>query len=369
MQKKIHIVSFNVPYPADYGGVIDVFCRIKALHALGVEVVLHAFQYGRKESEELRKYCSQVYYYRRKTGIASALSAKPYIVKSRENEELAKRLMEDKAPVLLEGLHCCSMLERLHDRKVFVRAHNVEHDYYTRLAESESNALRRLYFKSEARKLRQYESILRKASAVLAVTQADAEHFESIGCNKVVLMPSSHLDDEVVAKMGRGDYVLYHGDLSVSENIQAVDYLVEKIMPYAPYRFVVAGRNPSEEMRKKLSKLQNVSVVANPDDATMRRLVANAQVLFLVTDFATGLKLKLLNSLYAGRHCLVNGNMVAGTRLGELCTVADTAERQLDSLDSLMDKPFTESDLKYRSNMMGALYSNEANAAVLARML
>ena len=27
----LHIVSFNVPWPADYGGVIDVYYRIKAV--------------------------------------------------------------------------------------------------------------------------------------------------------------------------------------------------------------------------------------------------------------------------------------------------------------------------------------------------
>ena len=27
----LHIIAFNVPYPANYGGVIDVFYRIKAL--------------------------------------------------------------------------------------------------------------------------------------------------------------------------------------------------------------------------------------------------------------------------------------------------------------------------------------------------
>ena len=30
----VHIVSFNVPYPADYGGVIDVFYKLKSLHSL-----------------------------------------------------------------------------------------------------------------------------------------------------------------------------------------------------------------------------------------------------------------------------------------------------------------------------------------------
>ena len=57
--KTLHIVSFNIPFPANYGGVIDVFYKIKALQNQGVNIILHAFEYGRQQAPELEKYCSQ----------------------------------------------------------------------------------------------------------------------------------------------------------------------------------------------------------------------------------------------------------------------------------------------------------------------
>ena len=87
----------------------------------------------------------------------------------------------------------------------------------------------------------------------------------------------------------------------------------------------------------------------------------------LVTKQPTGLKLKLLNSLYAGRYILVNSQMVAGTALGAVCTVADTAEAQRDALDRLMTQPFSENDIAQRKKLIGELYSNEANAKVLVQ--
>ena len=101
----------------------------------------------------------------------------------------------------------------------------------------------------------------------------------------------------------------------------------------------------------------------------MQRLIAQAQVLIMVTQMPTGLKLKLLNSLYAGRHCLVNSAMVAGTELGKLCTVADNADSQLQALHSLMDAPFTQQDIDRRRQLLGSLYSNEANARILISQL
>ena len=360
-----------MPYPADYGGVIDVFYRLSALKKLGVDVVLHAFTYGRQPADELEQLCREVHYYQRDMNILHGLSRRPFIVASRDNRQLLENLMRDDAPILLEGLHCCAMLEHLPtSRSVLVRAHNVEHDYYNLLADAESNTLKRVYFRSEARKLRRYEKILLKASSVLAVTEADAEHFRSIGCHDVRLMPSSHFDDTVVGTPSPEDYaergyVLYHGDLSVPENIKAIQFLSREVFARSRWRFVVAGRNPSPELSASLGTLPNVKVVAGPDAATMQGLIAGAHVQIMVTDMPTGLKLKLLNSLYAGRHCLVNNAMIAGTPLADVCTVADTGDELLAALEHLMRKPFTADDVALRRRLLGDLYSNEANARTL----
>ena len=183
-------------------------------------------------------------------------------------------------------------------------------------------------------------------------------------------MPTSHSYDCVVSQPAPvpspdNAYVLYHADLSVPENIDAVQHLIHNILPHIDVKFTIAGRNPSPKLTSALAHFNNVSLVANPDDTTMQQLIQNAHILFLFTNSPTGLKLKLLNSLYAGRHCLVNSTMVAGTELGQLCTVADTDEQQLCELDRLMHTPFTQHDIDQRSNLLGNLYSNQANAQKL----
>lgn len=47
MDKYLNIVSFNIPYPANYGGVIDVYYKLEALRACGVKLILHCFEYER----------------------------------------------------------------------------------------------------------------------------------------------------------------------------------------------------------------------------------------------------------------------------------------------------------------------------------
>jgi hypothetical protein len=131
LDKHLHIVSLDVPYPPDYGGMTDIFFRIKALYAEGVKIHLHCFDYGRGEHSQLNKYCNEVIYYKRKTALKSLSFKLPYIVKSRDNKTLIKNLLKDDYPVLLEGIHCTYFLftGKLKNKKVFVRLHNVEFEY------------------------------------------------------------------------------------------------------------------------------------------------------------------------------------------------------------------------------------------------
>ena len=109
-------------------------------------------------------------------------------------------------------------------------------------------------------------------------------------------------------------------------------------------------------------KYGNISVIANPDDETMFSLIRNAQVNILVTFQATGLKLKLLNTLYNGRHCLVNEAMLNGTGLETLCEIADTPDQLRQKLDELSQKPFQKDEAEARMKVLSKTYSNSGNA-------
>jgi hypothetical protein len=346
----LHIVTFNVPCPADYGGVIDVYYRIVTLAKAGVHIHLHCYTYGRTPAKELEQWCEEVCYYPRETGLRHQFERRPYIVASRCSKALLQRLWQDDYPILLEGLHCCLLLEQLagQARRIIVRTHNVEHDYYRSLAQSEKSLWRRLFFIGEARKLQRYEPILLKADTVLAISSSDADHFRSLGCADVRLLPPSHGHTEVLSYTGRGDYILYHGNLSVPENIRAAHYLLEEIVERCPYQFVIAGRDPDPYLQQAVSKHPNVRLVANPDDTAMHQLLQQAHVNLLITHQPTGVKLKLMNALYEGRYCLVNSTMIQGTALGEACTIADSSDELLQALDHLMKTDFSEKERQHR---------------------
>ena len=361
-ENHLHIIAFDVPYPANYGGVIDVFYRVKALSEAGVKVHLHCFEYGRGEQEILNR-CHEVKYYKRDTSFGKQLSLTPFIVNSRKSEALVLDLLKDDYPILCEGLHTTAVLldKRLRNRKVFVRAHNVEHDYYNGLAEAERCGWKRLFYHVEAWKLRRYEPVLKNATGIFAISQKDADYFKHY-YNNVTLVPGFSAIDSVCSETGRGEYVLYHGNLSVRENEDAAKWLIENVFAELDLHCIVSGLNPSDKLKKLVDTYTNVTLMANPDDAEMIDLLRQAQVNILVTNQPTGLKLKLLNALYNGRFCLVNSDMVKGTSLDTLCVVADEPKQMIAEIKRLMEEDFTEDDIEKRDAQMRQLYDNEANA-------
>ncbi len=372
-EKHIHIVSFDIPYPPNYGGVIDVFYKIKALFDQGVKIHLHCIEYpGRDRTSELNKYCVSVDYYYRKTGIISALNCKPYIVASRRSGELIKNLLKDDYPILFEGLHSCFYLtdSRLKNRIKIYRESNIEHRYYFNLFKVEKNIFYKTYFLIESWKLFYYQKTLKHANLMLAVSQKDTEYLQNcFPDKKVVHLPSFHANENPQIHSGKGKYALYHGNIEVPENAYAAEFLINEVFKNVDIPLIIAGMNPPEKIRKLINKNNNVELISNPHDEKMFELIKDAHVNVLVTFQATGLKLKLLNTLYNGRFCLVNDKMLNGTALHELCEVANNAEQLKSSLKKIFNDSFDQKDIDLRNAKLNGLYSNKLNAEKLISLI
>lgn len=360
-EKHLHIVSFDIPFPANYGGVIDVFYRIKYLSECGVKIHLHCYEYDRNHChpKELDDLCFSVDYYDRTEGLTKMLSRFPYIANTRCSKQLVDNLAKDTYPIFLEGLHCCMLLNepRLKGRQMYVRMHNVEHDYYSGLSKVETSLLKKLYLKLEVPRLRRFEAVLSEASGIFAITPKDMEYF-SARYRNVHLLPPSLGHDKVCSKAGSGTYVLFHGQLSVPENYDAVKYLAKEVFAHTSLMLKVAGLNPPKHLERLLSNYTNIELIKNPSDDEMTSLVRNAHVNLLLTKQSTGLKLKLLNSLFNGRFCVVNETMVEGTNLESLCMVFDNTLDLVAKLEDLFMLDFTAEDVKKRELFFQKYYSN-----------
>jgi hypothetical protein len=363
VQNYLHIISFDIPYPANYGGAIDVFHKIRCLHNQGVKVILHCFEYGdRTSSPELEKLCEKVYYYKRNTSFINQLSLLPFNVKTRINSDLKKNLLKDNYPILFEVLHTCYLLNHpdLKNRKKLFRHSNIEHNYFLELAKGEKSFLKKLYLKIEAFKLKSFEKQITYADCILSVSESDLSYFKTTYPNTPsVYLPSFHQFDELQCKTGKGDYILYHGNLSISENYNAALWLIEYVFSKISYPVIIAGLNPPTHLIQEIKKYNHIALKQNCNEQEMQSLIEDAQIHCLYTEQATGLKLKLLNVLYSGRFVIANTNMLVGTSLTEACQIANSPKEYIDSINKLFSKEFNQTEIENRKTIIASMNNQE----------
>ncbi len=362
MSKKIHIVSFSIPYPANYGGVIDVFFKLKSLSEAGVKVFLHCFQYDREPAKELEQYCEKVFYYPRKMKGVHLLGFCPYIVSTRKSEALISNLLMNDAPILFEGLHTCYSIrdKRIKHRRKIVRAHNIEHDYYAALGKVEKRFIKRLFFKSESKKLKRFEAIaFKSANLVLGISNKDTKYLNREYDNAKTIT-AFHQFNKVNIPNKTRDYALYHGNLSVGENNEAALFLADKVFRGINYKLVIAGNRPSVKLKSLVQELDNVDLKEELTTSEINNLIHLAHINILPTFQSTGIKLKLLAALFNGGFCLVNNEMVAGTGVENFVELATTSTEFQNKIHELSQKSISLEENKRREAAL-VQFSNEVN--------
>lgn len=372
MSKAVHLISSDVPYPADYGGMIDVFYTITELAQAGIDVYLHCFQYGRDEAPELEQYCKEVHYYKRKTGLPGLSLSLPYMMYSRRDEHLLPNLLRVDAPIIFEGIHCCYLMNEasLAGRKKILRNQNVEQQYYSLLADRTINPLKKLYFRAEAALLRRFENKLQAADYLAPISQKDTAFFKALYPHKpVVYLAGFHPFDKLQVQAGQGTYCLYQGNLGHPENIEVVLFLVREVFAAMDVPLVIAGRKPHPKIMAACAPHNNIRLIANPEEEEMQQLIAAAQVHVLPTFQASGLKLKLLYALYAGRFVLANKAMLYGTGLDAVCEQAETPLQFADKIKDLMQRPFTQQDIDLRATELNRIYDNAGKVSKLIALI
>jgi hypothetical protein len=370
----LHIVSFDIPYPANYGGVIVIFNQIKALHAQGVKVILHCFEYGNRTPQpELANYCHEIYYYKRSRSLFYQLSFLPFIMRTRQSSALLKRLRKDQHPILFEGMHTAGLIwhHSLRSRQKLIRMHNVEWQYYESLAQltSASAPLEKAYYFAESIKLQRIEpKVVLHADEIIAISTTDEAYYRALKANTRYI-PAFHPNVLIESLLGRGEYVLFHGKLSVPDNEMAAIWLIEEVFADFDIPFIIAGMAPSERLKELVAKYEHIRLVENPDEEQMNSLLAQAQINLLVSFQSSGVKLKLINALFRGRFCIVNEHMVRGTGLAKLCYVRNSAAAMRQTIEAFINVPFEAGKIAERRAVLESEFSNAENAKKLMSLI
>lgn len=342
--KAIQIVSFDNPYPPNFGGVIDVFYKIKALNELGVKVYLHAYYDDRTDISGLKPYCENITLYKRNKSFLNFFSFLPYALNTRFSEDLISNLKENIAPILFETIKTTSILKKsIFNHKIAVRCHNIEHNYSWGLFKSETSVVKKLAYLIEGSKFKIYEPILKKADLLFSLSKHEHSYYNTNFKNKSIFLPVFQENTKVEGEEGFGEYALYHGDLTISDNIKSAFFIID-VFKELNKPLIIASSISNQLLINEVNNYKNISFKLINIQAELDVLIKNAHVNTLFSFQESGTKLKVFNALFKGRHCVINNKMIDDLNIIELCEVAESKAEYKTLVNKLFETKYIKTD-------------------------
>ncbi|RLJ31266.1 hypothetical protein CLU97_0679 [Chryseobacterium sp. 7] len=369
--KELHIISFNYPYPPSYGGIIDVYYKIKALSDLRIKIHLHCFidQIPSMVDPEIKEITENVFFYRKKKNPLLYFSGIPFAAAIRDSEVLLKNLEKINAPILFEGLQTTHIVRLLKNKRhqLYLRHHNNETEYYKGLSLSEKNIFKKIIYKLESLKYIGYQKkLLKKFETVFCLSEKEYKEVEIYSGN-AQLIHIFHGNQSVKQLDKKGNYFLFHGDLTTADNKRALNETIDLFKTLPQYKLVVASDRASEDIKRKISEVENISLTPIRTTEKLHSLLENAQGNILVSYQNSGTKVKLFNTLYNSRFVIINENITDDPVLTNLCLYgADMTEIRQHIITSA-EKDYH--DAENRKNILENTHSDKAKAEEIIKII
>lgn len=369
--KQLHIISFNYPYPPSYGGIIDVYYKIKALSDLGIKIHLHCFidRIPSTIDREIKEITENVFFYKKKKNPLLYFSSTPFAAAIRKSDELIKNLERNKAPILFEGLQTTQIIRflRENDHKLYLRYHNNEKEYYKGLSGSENNLFKKIIYSIESLKYTGYQKkLLKKFEAVFCLSEKEYHEVESYSKN-AHMIHIFHGNESVKELDQKGKYFLFHGDLTTADNKRALNETIGLFKTLPQYQLVVASDRASEDIKNKISAVENISLTPIQTTENLYRLLEGAHANILISYQNSGTKVKLFNTLYNSRFVIINGNITDDPVLTNLCLYGDDMSQIRQQIITSAGKDYH--DTEKRKNILEASHSDKAKADEIVKLI
>lgn len=341
------------PWPLKDGAAIASTYLAKAFAELGSEVTLLSMNTSKHwfDTSELPRNFDHYAdiqtvfvnnHIRPLPALLNLLSKKSYHVERFDNADFANRLgalLQNGSfdIVQLESLYLTPYIPviRKHTKAMIVlRAHNVEHEIWERVAEK-SNPLKKWYLQKITPRLRQYEiEHLNEYDLVVGISERDVQQFRALGLHKPATVTPIGLDCRDyradASSFSRPLSLSFIGSLDWMPNQEGLRWFLDEVWrpvlapAFPELTFHIAGRTAPRWLREL--KMQRVvfhgEVPSSPD------FLNQHSVMVVPLLSGGGMRAKILEGMAVGKVVLSTGVGMEGidARHRKECLLADTAE-------------------------------------------
>lgn len=317
----IIFITPELPYPANSGGRIYTWERLKQLKHNNIYLFALKNRDEKVELDELNKICCKVNIYERKGRYFNSLLnlLKPYPVVSRFNSNMYRdinNLINEKKIDLIiidipEVILNCPFDNNI--PKVLTQ-HNIEYKVFKNISQNSQNILKKIIYNIESIKMKKFEDKLYKSGIINAYTfisEDEMNEFQKIYTNtKSVCIPQGY--DIKVKDVNKKDNkkIVFTGKMDYEPNVQAVKWFVKDIFPIIQAevpqsKFYIVGKAPTEEV----TKLSNKNIIVTGEVKDVQSYLQDANLCVIPLLSGGGVKIKLFEAIG-------NGNIVVSTSKG-----------------------------------------------------
>ena len=223
-------------------------------------------------------------------------------------------------------------LIRKHSKaRVMLRAHNVEHLIWKRVAQSCGNPLKRWYLKHLSLTLRAYElEHLNDYDGIVCITRNDADCFRQNGCRKPLAVIPFGVEPEEVPQVETEPDSLFHiGAMDWLPNQESIRWLLDEVWPVVHRevpraKLYLAGRKMPECWMK--ANIEGVSVVGEVPDAMY--FIGSKKINVVPLLSGSGIRVKIIEAMSVGKTVITTSVGAQGIDYtdGENLLIANTPE-------------------------------------------
>ena len=354
---RILFMLSRVPYPLIKGDKLRAYHHIKELSKHN-EIILCALSDEVIHEEtlaELNKYCHKIFIFKLKWysvfyNILKALfNGKPlqvgYFYDKKINNAIDKIVKETKPD------HIFCQLIRVSE---YVKNYNIPktidyQDVFSKGVERRiltASFFMKRVFKLEHKRLLKYEeTIFDCFDNRIIISKPDREAIPHKNKEEIQIVPNGVDQLFFKPKISEKKYdLIFTGNMAYPPNINAVDYLINKIIPvlvqYKPnIKILIAGAHPSSKIKKMQS--ENVDITGWVED--IRICYAQSKIFIAPMQIGTGLQNKLLEAMAMQLPCVSSemANRALDATNGKEILLGHEPEEYVNHIIHLLDdKPF-----------------------------
>ena len=248
---------------------------------------------------------------------------------------------------------------------IVLRAHNVEHLIWERIAKGTHFFLKRVYIKHLARTLKNYElSAISQVDGIAAITRKDAAFFRKYCATTTIDIPYGVYPEEFHPNYSiDAKPTFYHiGSMNWRPNEEGIQWFIDNcldaVVDKVPdFVFHLAGRNMPEWLKEL--KNPHIDVIGEVSDA--KEFVANHDVAIVPLLSGSGIRIKIIESMALGKTVITTQVGAEGILYNEDVNIiiAENKAKMAEAIRRINENPALAEEIgKAARKLVEEIYDN-----------